>query len=238
MKHHSSMVNINGPKLKEILDKKALAPGKLGMDLGFDRYYITNHLRTGHLPEAVCKDLEQYYDISLWWYKADKPIKVMPTNMDNNVKVDSEKFTSLLKNRGFSRKEISETLGISYKTLNTCIDRGYLPKRYSIVLADTYKIFVEDYEPDPPEAEYIKNDISAVQEACEQLEKEKPMFKTVYNNKEIPVEEIPVVEKKVEEPAVTKKVNPKIDISKIVEEAAYRGTMKALLECFGLEEES
>lgn len=233
MKHHSSMVNINGPKLKEILDKKALAPGKLGMDLGFDRYYITNHLRTGRLPEAVCKDLEHYYDISLWWYKADKPIKVMPTNMDNNINIDSTKFTSLLKNRGFSRKEISESLGISYKTLNTCIERGYIPKRCSVVLADTYKIFVEDYEPDPKEVEYIKNDISAVQEACEQLEKEKPMLKTVYNN-----EEVPVVEEKVEEPVITKKVTPKIDISKIVEEAAYRGTMRAILECFGLEEES
>lgn len=230
MEHHSSMVNINGPKLKEILDKKELMPGKLGIDLGFDRYYITNHLRTGRLPEAVCKDLEQYYDISLGWYKADKPIKVMPTNMDDNIKVDSKKFNALIKNRGFSRKEISETLGINYKSFGTCIQRGYIPKRYSVALADTYKIYAEDYEPDPPEAEYIKNDISAVQEACKQLEKEKPMFKTVYNNKEIPVEE------QRKEEIETPKVSKKIDISKIVEEAAYRGTMRAILECFGLEE--
>lgn len=239
MKQYPSMMCIDGNKLKDILNERKLSPGKISEDLGFSRYYITNHIYLGSMPEAVVNDLRDFYDIYPNWYVSKTRIPATPLNVSNNAAIDKYKFESILSERKLTKKAIYEKIGISKDTLNTSLRRGYLSKKYCTSLAKEFHIYAEDYEPDPPEAEYIKNDISAVQEACKKLEKEKSMFKTVYNNKEVPteapVEEVTkVVEENIKEEV--KKPVPKIDISKIVEEASYRGTMRAIRECFGLEE--
>lgn len=216
MKQYASMLYIDGNKLRDILNERKLSPSKISEELGFSRFYITNHIHLGSMPEAVINDLRDFYEIYPDWYVSNARIPATSLNRNGNVAIDRYKFESILSTRKLTKKAIYEKLGISKDALNNILRRGYLSKKYCISLANEFHIYAEDYEPDKKE--------------------EEPMFKTVYNGKEIPTvkEEEPVVDAIIhEEPPKPKKY---YDISKVMEEAAYRGTMRALVEFFGIGE--